>query len=317
MNGKILVEWVTSKLPSTPINTLVIEQKEPFHIYVGTDIGVFRTSDNGNSWIRFSEGLPNCAIYDMRLYSEKRLLRVVTHGRGIWERQLDIENYNDVNLFVRNHVMDSGRFNTTKIIISSAFSDPLQNENEGIKLNQLLTWDMCPDIKIDSPQENIPIYQFDSVDGVDYVKFESKLQHRNIIRGTWSNIYVQIHHRGIKPIVNDVMIKLFYANQDKKEKYPQLDMNFWTSNITRNDSEWKQIGSTRVLPEGKKTLTNTEPTILCWQWYVPKEINDKIGILVVLESSEDPVPLKNRLFEVEKLVKTERHVGLRTINVKK
>jgi hypothetical protein len=175
---------------------------------------------------------------------------------------------------------------------------------------------MCPDIKIDSPQENVPIYQFDSVDGVDYVKFESRLQHRNIIRDTWSNIYVQIHHRGIKPLVNNVKLRLFYANQDKKGKYPILDTNFWTSNLTSDDSVWKQIGSTRILPEGKKTLTNTEPTILCWQWYVPKEINDKIGILVVVESPEDQIPPKNRLLEVEKLAKIERHVGLRTVSVK-
>jgi len=308
-----------SKLPSTPINSIVIEKEEPYRIYVGTDIGVFRSSNKGNSWIRFSEGLPNCAVYDMRLNSEKKLLRVITHGRGIWERQLDIENYNDVNLFIRNNIMDSGRFNTIETNVSSAFSDSLQNEDGGIKLNQTLTWDMCPDIKIDSPKENLPIYQFDTVDSVDYVKFESRLQHRNIIRDTWSNIYVQIHNRGIKPVVNNVQIKLFYANQqENKGQYHELDKNFWTSNLisTHQDSYWKQIGSTRILPEGKKTLTNTEPTILCWQWLVPKDIGNKIGILVVVECPEDPIIKKNKIFEVEKLARIERHVGLRTVNVK-
>jgi hypothetical protein len=27
---------------------------------------------------------------------QERFLRITTHGRGMWERQLDIESYNDV-----------------------------------------------------------------------------------------------------------------------------------------------------------------------------------------------------------------------------
>jgi hypothetical protein len=70
-------------------------------MHVGTDIGVFRTSKMDNkTWMRFSHGLPNCAVYDMRLHtSPRRLLRIATHGRGIWERDLDMESIPDVNLF--------------------------------------------------------------------------------------------------------------------------------------------------------------------------------------------------------------------------
>ena len=54
-------------LPVTPINALVIDENEPSHtMYVGTDIGVFKSSNKGESWIRFSENLPVCAVYDMR-----------------------------------------------------------------------------------------------------------------------------------------------------------------------------------------------------------------------------------------------------------
>ena len=54
-------------LPETPINALVIDENEPSHtMYVGTDIGVFKSSNKGESWIRFSENLPVCAVYDMK-----------------------------------------------------------------------------------------------------------------------------------------------------------------------------------------------------------------------------------------------------------
>ena len=51
-------------------------------------------------------------------------------------------------------------------------------------------------------------------------------------------------------------------------------------------SMWKPIRSTKCLPEGQKTLTNTEPTILIWQWFVPPEIDNKAGILVIIDSPQ-------------------------------
>jgi hypothetical protein len=304
------------ELPHTPINALIIDDDNPDCIYVGTDIGVFRSSNKGKSWIRFSENLPVCAVYDMRLHPKARLLRVATHGRGMWERQLDVKSCNDVNLFVRNNLMDTGYFQDSSDI-TAAFSDPLQGEDGGIKLNDKLTWDMCPDIKIDSPNKVLGFYQFDDIDNVDYVKFESRLQNRNPRRGDICNVYVQVHNRGIRLLVESVSIRLFYAYKSADKKYPSLPDNFWISNSPSSTDSWKQIIPTRNLPEGKKTLTNTEPTVLAWQWYVPDEISaNEFGILVIVESPEDPIPQGSKeIFNVEKLVRTDRHVGLRTIKL--
>jgi hypothetical protein len=320
------------KLPPVPINAIVIDDKPPNYIYIGTDIGVFRSSNKGSSWIRFSENLPVCAVYDMRLSeysqasepsvkktnSQARFLRIATHGRGIWERQLDIDSFNDINLFVRDNLMDTGYLSPSPTTnVRAAFSDPLQNEDGGIRLNDVLTWDMCSDIKIDSPNKDLGFYQFDAIDIVDYIKFESRLQHRNPKSGDICNIYVQIHNRGIKSMVENVTIKLFYASMAYDGTYPQLPADFWTSFSIKPESEWKPILPARSLPEGQKTLTNTEPTILVWQWHVPSNIVSKqIGILVVVESPEDPIPPNNKkVFDVQELVTNDRRVGLRTVNI--
>jgi photosystem II stability/assembly factor-like uncharacterized protein len=305
------------KLPHIPINAVVIDDTQPNQIYIGTDIGVFRTSTQGKTWTRFSENLPNCAIYDMKLHPETRLLRIATHGRGIWERQLDTKSFNDVNLFVRNHLMDTGYFSSLSDLTLAAFADPLQNENGGIKLNDVLTWDMCPDIKVDSPRGDPPFYQIDAPDTVDYVKFESRLQHRNPRRMYMCNVYVQIHNRGIKPIVQDATINLFYANMSKDGKYPDLPKDFWTSSFSPKDySLWRPIRTARNLPEGQKTLTNTEPTIVVWQWNVPPDIGDRACILVVIDSGEDPILEDNKkITDIKELVETDRHIGLKTINI--
>ncbi len=72
-------------LPQTPINALVIDENEPIHtMYVGTDIGVFKSSNKGESWIRFSENLPVCAVYDMKLHTTSKK----TTYCNIWKRNM-------------------------------------------------------------------------------------------------------------------------------------------------------------------------------------------------------------------------------------
>ena len=97
--------------------------------------------------------------------------------------------------------------------------------------------------------------------------------------------------------------------------YPELPKDFWTSNSSKEVSNWNAIGSTRSLPEGRKILTNTEPTVLAWQWYVPPEISNKAGLLLIVESPEDSISPNNKILNVEQLVKIERHTGLKTITI--
>jgi hypothetical protein len=325
------------RLPDTPINAIAIDHHttknnttKPYTIYIGTDIGVFRSTLGGKKWIRFSQGLPNCAIYDMHIHEPTHMLRVVTHGRGIWERKLDVESMPDVNIFVRDHLMDTGRF-TTSSDITAAFEDPpYQNEDKdthhNVTLGSMLRWDMCADIKVDTPlgdELSSSSYQMD-MESVDYVKFEYDLYHRDLKPGRVSHVYVQVHNRGIKSADKEVIVKLFYANAiangDSKYKYPNLPPDFWTSFPYNNydTSNWKPIGEYKVLPDGPKTLTNTEPTVVAWQWNVPPSAADRLGLLVVIDSpEEDPIPENNKVFDIENLVQNERHVGLRTVRILK
>ncbi len=314
----------TGRLPDTPINSIVIDPKPPHTIYVGTDIGVFRSSaNNDKTWIRFSHGLPNCAVYDMRLHTSlaRRLLRVVTHGRGAWERDLDSESMPDTNLFVRDHLMDTGRFSPSPDNIKAAFVEDYpqtERQNNVITSVTTLKWDMCADIKVDSPTGNPPSFQMD-IEAVDYVNFEYKLIPSYLVSGRVNRVYVQVHNRGIKEALKPVRIKLLCANPIDTDpiKYPDLPQDFWTSfpNNHKDKSNWMSIGLYKVLPDPPKTLTQIEPTVVSWQWNVPPIGEGQIGILVVIDSEEDPIPASNKIFDIETLVKNEKHVGLRSINV--
>jgi hypothetical protein len=305
------------ELIDIPVNAIAIDEDDPNTMYIGTDIGVFRTINGGQKWTPFSEGLPNTAVYDMRLQNKPaKILRAVTHGRGIWERRLDVQTLPEVDIYVRHHLMDTGRFaSSSSSVVNAAFEDEFQN----ISFGESLSWWMCADIKIDSLKEfgNQLQYQIKDPDSVDYVKFERQLHQGNPIRGRVNRVYVQLHNRGIKSAEKGVKVKLLYAYANSSTGYPDLPSDFWAAfpHNSKDTSNWKPIGGVQVLPSGPKTLTNTEPTILYWEWTTPQDAPDNACILVVIDSIEDAITETNKVFNIERLLSTEKHVGLRDIRV--
>jgi photosystem II stability/assembly factor-like uncharacterized protein len=76
-------------LPDNPANAIVMDDDNPDKMYVGMDVGVFSTTDGGKHWKKLGKGLPNVQIYDMRLHQPTKLLKVATHGRGLWQLKVD------------------------------------------------------------------------------------------------------------------------------------------------------------------------------------------------------------------------------------
>ena len=76
-------------IPDIPVNAFVIDPANPQQLFAGTDIGVFRSIDGGANWTPFSSNLPRVAVFDMEIQSVHRVLRIATHGRGIWEYNLN------------------------------------------------------------------------------------------------------------------------------------------------------------------------------------------------------------------------------------
>lgn len=66
-------------------NALAVDRRSPNNVYVGADIGVWHTADGGRNWKIFQNGLPDAPVFDLQIHPTQRLLRVATHGRGIYE----------------------------------------------------------------------------------------------------------------------------------------------------------------------------------------------------------------------------------------
>jgi len=88
------VTWtdISGNLPNIPVNDLVIDPDiTPIgsSLYAATDVGVFATSNAGLNWSTLSVGLPRVAVLSLKLARASRVLRAATHGRGVWDFQLD------------------------------------------------------------------------------------------------------------------------------------------------------------------------------------------------------------------------------------
>ncbi|MFN3649487.1 MAG: VPS10 domain-containing protein [Armatimonadota bacterium] len=77
----------TTALPDISLNAIALDTQDPTNrYYVGTDLGLFRSTDAGATWENATGplGLPNVAIYDLKIVPGTGYLMAATHAKGMW-----------------------------------------------------------------------------------------------------------------------------------------------------------------------------------------------------------------------------------------
>lgn len=72
----------TNGFPDVAVYTLLVLPNQPNEIWVGTEVGLFISKNNGATWQYSDNGLPAVSIWEMRAVDDEVV--VATHGRGIW-----------------------------------------------------------------------------------------------------------------------------------------------------------------------------------------------------------------------------------------
>jgi len=68
-----------------PVNVLRIDPLDNKVLYAGTDLGLYRSTNQGTTWARFGDGLPLVSVRDIYIAPDGSFMRLGTYGRGVWE----------------------------------------------------------------------------------------------------------------------------------------------------------------------------------------------------------------------------------------
>jgi photosystem II stability/assembly factor-like uncharacterized protein len=71
----------------SPADFVHVVREDPYNrdlLYVGTSRSAYVSVDRGQSWHRFSSGMPTVPVYDLKIHPRDRELIAATHGRGFW-----------------------------------------------------------------------------------------------------------------------------------------------------------------------------------------------------------------------------------------
>ncbi|PKP08283.1 MAG: hypothetical protein CVU09_16475 [Bacteroidetes bacterium HGW-Bacteroidetes-4] len=105
--------------PDVVVHSLVVMPHNTNIIWVGTDIGLFESTDNGETWNISTSGLPPVSVYDMQIVGHQVVL--ATHGRGIWTVDIpEIDNAPYIEAFVHNSSYNLSLQSNFKVAYDSA-----------------------------------------------------------------------------------------------------------------------------------------------------------------------------------------------------
>jgi len=91
----------TNGFPDVMVFCVLVHSTDNNIIWAGTEIGLYESIDNGETWNYVSNGLPAVAIWDM--FEQDGQVVLATHGRGIWTADV---NTLDVPMIEDPQVLD-------------------------------------------------------------------------------------------------------------------------------------------------------------------------------------------------------------------
>jgi len=75
---------IATGIPMGPVNVIREDPVNPKVLYVGTDTGVYVTTDGAKTWSVLGSGLPAAYVHDLIVHPRDHIVVIATHGRGMW-----------------------------------------------------------------------------------------------------------------------------------------------------------------------------------------------------------------------------------------
>jgi hypothetical protein len=219
-----------------PAHAVVVDPANPQQFYVGTDVGCWKGHKTGSAtweWTIFSPGLPQAAITDIAIHARTRLLRVATHGRGIWEIPLDATSNADPDVYMRVNYADSGR------IVNGARPSWVDGAQDPTAMGHNVFHWMSADIKVRRgsltglPALNTPPDYLDfSINIGDFIDPTTHIETADVL-GT-NRIFVEVHNRALTALAGS-QVRVLLLLTAAAAGLPPLPANY-ASHINAGDT---------------------------------------------------------------------------------
>ena len=92
--GKTWVD-ISKGIPLGPVNVIREDPVEANILYVGTDQGVYVTTDGAKTWQVLGANLPSTYVHDLIIHPRDNVIVIATHGRGMWALDANPVNAKD------------------------------------------------------------------------------------------------------------------------------------------------------------------------------------------------------------------------------
>jgi photosystem II stability/assembly factor-like uncharacterized protein len=75
---------ISTGIPGGPVNVVKEDPTRKDILYVGTDMGVYATTDGAKTWNVLGSNLPITFVHDLVIHPRDKIAVIATHGRGMF-----------------------------------------------------------------------------------------------------------------------------------------------------------------------------------------------------------------------------------------
>ena len=83
-------EDISDGIPGGPVNVILEDPENKDILFVGTDMGVYVSTDGAKTWNVLGVDLPITFVHDLAIQPRDKVLVAATHGRGMYTLPLSI-----------------------------------------------------------------------------------------------------------------------------------------------------------------------------------------------------------------------------------